>query len=169
MNKTIFVYDSSIRKNQLKMTCPSVRYLGKVFLRNAKIVFKGNYTFGWPTLEKTDNTNDTVEGILVQVTEADFKSMERITGLNKNLVKKKVNVIQNGYVKPAITYLIGNKKFRYEMPLKEQFRALCQGYEDCKFPIEKLWHALEICLNEYYENNQGFEIMVKKNYFKKDE
>jgi len=169
MNKTIFVYDSSIRRNQLRMTCPSVRYLGKVFIRNAKLVFKGHYTFGWPTLEKSKDSNDIVEGLLVQMTEADFKSMERVVGLNKNLVKKKVNVIQNGYAKPAITYLIENKNFRYEIPLKEQLSALCQGYEDCRFKIDKIWNALEICLNEYYENDQNFEITIQKNYFKKEE
>ena len=132
-------------------------------MKGAKLLFIGDCTFGYPTVERTNNPKDKVYGLLVQFyKKEEFEHFENAiihTRSNWKCSKKKVVVRDDQgndvnsyiYILRPYTKDRGTRHWRLEVPLKECFESMLRAYHDKNFPVKYLYKALTEAIKDYYE------------------
>lgn len=111
------------------------------YLSNAKLAFKGNYTFGELTIEKGA---DKVNGILLDCDKGQEAYLKTLFKEYK-IVKTKVN--KSGKTVQCRTFMSNNT--RYEVPLLDFYESLANLYILKGFDMTVLEKAFYACLKEY--------------------
>ena len=162
--KPIFVFDTHMDSKIYSLfLAHSIQR--RAVLKSAKLVFIGDYTFGYPSIERTNNPKDKVYGMLVQFyKKEDFEHFEKAiqnTRSNWKCAKKKVLVKDDqgndvhGYIYILRPYTKdrGTRHARLEVPLKECFQSMLRAYQEKRFPVKYLYKALTEAIKDYYEIN----------------
>jgi cation transport regulator ChaC len=145
-----FIISGNMQKGRIKQICLTARSEGLASIENAKLVFKGEYTFGWPSIEKCKGSS--VNGVLYDIAESDFINIEKQEMFRKDIKKKRATIIKkDGKEVKAVIFVVESEKSRYEMPLKECILGMARGYYDYKIDIGVLEKALEENYKNYYD------------------
>lgn len=160
--KPIFVFDTHMDSKVYSLfLAHSIQR--RAVLKGAKLLFIGDCTFGYPTVERTNNPKDKVYGLLVQFYKKEefehFESAIIHTRSNWKCSKKKVVVRDDQgndvnsyiYILRPYTKDRGTRHWRLEVPLKECFELMLRAYRDKNFPVKYLYKALTEAIKDYYE------------------
>lgn len=160
--KPIFVFDTHMDSKVYSLfLAHSIQR--RAVLKGAKLLFIGDCTFGYPTVERTNNPKDKVYGLLVQFyKKEEFEHFESViihTRSNWKCSKKKVVVRDDqgndvdGYIYILRPYTKdrGTRHGRLEVPLKECFELMLRAYKAKNFPVKYLYKALTEAIKDYYE------------------
>lgn len=160
--KPIFVFDTHMDSKVYSLfLAHSIQR--RAVLKGAKLLFIGDCTFGYPTVERTNNPKDKVYGLLVQFyKKEEFEHFESViihTRSNWKCSKKKVIVRDDQgndvnsyiYILRPYTKDRGTRHWRLEVPLKECFELMLRVYRDKNFPVKYLYKALTEAIKDYYE------------------
>jgi hypothetical protein len=119
-------------------------------LQCAKLLFVGNYTFGWPTIKKTNVEEDIVEGSLIEFYDAKYEQLFLDIVLSKADMKQVTcSVMVDGKSVKVKTFIITGD-YREEVPLRENYLKLKEIYRAHGFNINTLKIALKETLKKYY-------------------
>lgn len=139
----------------------------RAILKNARLVFWGDYSWGYPIIEKSKG--DKVYGTLTHFTTKEayekFESCVRNTRQNWRFKKLKAVVkTDDGDEVKCLLFAIepytkdrGTFRGRKEIPLKECYEAMLKIYKKNKFPQKVLRKALLDTLSEYYSEKFEFK------------
>ena len=139
MKMIYLAYGSNLNKDQMKMRCPDAIEVGKFFLPDWRLVFRGVADIekadgfqvpvgAWEITNKCEKALDRYEGFPVLYRKQYFKSGD------KRYMAYVMN--RNGYARPPQMY----------------YEAIKQGFEDFSLPMEYLTEALKHSLNNHGSN-----------------
>lgn len=82
-----FAYGSNLNIAQMKRRCPNAKMIGRSYLYNHRLVYKGSKTGAYLTVEPCDNS--TVSLGVWEITKADERALDRYEGFPEFYTKKR--------------------------------------------------------------------------------
>ena len=120
----------------------------KGYIKDARLIFSGNYTFGYPNIIKS-NEGEIVPGILVSFFDKKIeKEFIRLIMQTRKMKKVKCMVCINGKNEQAITFVLCDV-LREENPLIDLFTKMKEIYNENEFDLKVLKIALKRVIKPY--------------------
>lgn len=129
--KYYLAYGSNLNLNQMSYRCPSARPIGKINLKDYRLVYKGRADdYAYLTIEKC-------EGAIVplgvfEVSYFDILSLDTYEGYPTFYSKCYIPIKIGDKTKKALIYVM-NKNFDYHLPRLEYIETCLEGYNDFGF------------------------------------
>ena len=130
-------YGSNLNKRQMSKRCPNATPLGKMYLPDYKLVFRG-------VADIEESKGDYVPVGLWSVTDYCIKALDRYEGVPR--LYNRVHIESIGF-----TYMMNSRDY-YSAPMQHYLDSIDKAYEDLGFgdtDLEKLWDLAQ-------QNSSGF-------------
>jgi gamma-glutamylcyclotransferase (GGCT)/AIG2-like uncharacterized protein YtfP len=140
MEKKIYgAYGSNTNISQMVQRCPKAEILGKCWLKDYQLTFKG---FGVANVEPKEGSQ--VPLVLWRTTEQCEYALDRYEGYPTLYNKKQVTVeTDQGEIKIYIYVMVDAEE--YSLPTNSYYNSIIDGYNDNNLPLEYLTDALANC------------------------
>lgn len=145
--KYYIAYGSNLNLIQMKMRCPEAKIIGTSMLENYQLLFKGNKTGSYLTIEPQEGSS--VPVAVWSVTEADEKALDRYEGFPNFYYKKEIMLpikgIQSGKTRNHKVFVyIMHENRSLGIPSKYYLETCLQGYRSFGFDEDLLKKAYAI-------------------------
>lgn len=143
--KYYLAYGSNLNLNQMSYRCPTARSIGRTFLKNYRLIYKGSADdYAYLTIEK-------FEGAIVplgvyEMSYVDILSLDYYEGYPTFYSKFYIPIKIGDKTKKAIIYIM-NKNFDYHLPSLDYLDTCLEGYRDFEFDSAILKEALKDSIN----------------------
>lgn len=140
LKKYYLAYGSNLNLNQMRYRCPSAKPIGKINLKNYKLVYKGSADdYAYLTIEECEGYY--VPLGLFEISIFDIFSLDAYEGYPELYSKYYIPVKMNGKTKKALIYVM-NECFHYHLPSQQYIETCKEGYNDFRFNQSILDRAL---------------------------
>lgn len=129
--KYYLAYGSNLNLNQMSYRCPSARPIGRIYLKDYRLVYKGRVDdYAYLTMEKCEGA--IVPLGLFEVSYFDIFSLDSYEGYPTFYSKSYVSIKIGDKTIKALIYIM-NKNFDYHLPRIEYIKTCIDGYKDFGF------------------------------------
>lgn len=144
-------YGSNLNLDNFLKRCPSAKILGKTFLQDMALVFKGDgEELAYLTLE--NNIGSTIPVGIFEITYFDSLRLDKFEGYPILYSKKWISLDLNGRTINALTYVM-NPNFNYHLPSLNYFKSCLIGYDYFGFDRKFLIAAVKRTINYALHND----------------
>ena len=133
MKKLYIAYGSNMNVEQMSRRCPNAKPIGKMVLKNYKLVFKGV-----ADIEKSESAE--VPVVVWEITKECEKALDIYEGYPRLYRKEYVQIEINGKIELAMVYVMNYAKGA--KPSEYYYNVIKQGYKDFGIETEPLEMAL---------------------------
>lgn len=146
MKKYYLAYGSNLNLRQLKHRCPTAKVVGKTYIKDYRLVFKGKGNTGFLTIEPAEQSIVPV-GVF-EITDFDEHNLDCYEGYPTFYNKEYFNVELNGQNINALIYIM-NPNFSYSLPSMDYLNTCIEGYQEFQFDKDVLSLAIETSFNNF--------------------
>lgn len=140
MNKYYIAYGSNLNVNQMKRRCPESKIIGKGFINNYELLFKGSFTGAYLTIEKKKGGK--VPIAIWQVSKQDELNLDIYEGYPKFYYKKNFEIKNNDKKTKAFAYIMHEER-KINIPSEYYINTCIDGYKFFDFDIKFLKNAIK--------------------------
>ena len=148
MKKTIYLaYGSNMSLQQMYHRCPDAEPIGKGFIKEWRLMFKGSQSGNYATIEKEEGC--TVPVVAWAISELDEERLDRYEGWPHFYVKETVEFDYIGdrpgrRVKgEGMVYIMPPENSTLGLPSQRYFDVLVEGYHRFGLDLNILYEALD--------------------------
>lgn len=132
-------YGSNLNIGQMARRCPTAEIVGKTFLRNWRLMFRGKNT-AVATVEKHDGSQ--VPVLIWRLQPGDERSLDMYEGYPHLYRKELLRITVNRRRMSAMIYIMNVAHHPYDTPSQSYFETIRQGYESSGFDTGVLRQAV---------------------------
>ena len=149
-------YGSNLNLEQMAKRCPTAEVVGKTYLHNYRLMFRGKST-AVATVEKQDGNK--VPVLVWRLQPSDEYNLDLYEGYPNFYRKEMLRISVNGKRMSAMVYIMNAAKHPYDTPSRSYFETIRQGYKDSGFDAKILCQAVldsvwESHLSKKYEGGE---------------
>jgi len=146
--KYYLAYGSNLNVPQMKRRCPHAKPIGKGYINNYELLFKGSKTGSYLTIEPHENSK--VPVAVWEVTALDEKNLDLYEGFPKFYYKKNCKIafkeIESGKRRTvnAFVYIMHEDR-PIGIPAMYYMKTCAEGYREFGMDEATLWEAYYKC------------------------
>lgn len=138
--KLYVAYGSNLNLNQMKYRCPSSKIIGKGFINDHELIFKGIDNRAVATIQPKQNSK--VPVLVWGITPKDELTLDIYEGYTRLYRKETIKVLlNNNEIVDTMIYLLNFGEPNH--PSKRYYNIIKQGYLENKFDLTYLEKALK--------------------------
>lgn len=146
MKRYYLAYGSNLNIEQMRFRCPTARVIGKGFIPDYELLFKGSKTGAYLTIEERKGSQ--VPVAVWEVKPDDEKALDRYEGFPTFYYKKDLEITFKGIrsgqerTREAFVYIMHEER-PLGIPSRYYVETCAEGYERFKFDTDYLVEALK--------------------------
>lgn len=145
MGKLYIAYGSNLNLAQMSIRCPTATIYASGILKGWEIVYRGEPTNSYATIQKKENSNIPV--LIWNIQDADEQALDIYENFPILYNKEIIEVESNGINIKGMIYIM-NQNEKPGKPSISYIETIRQGYLDNSFDLEYFEKTLETNLNE---------------------
>ena len=150
-------YGSNLNLEQMAKRCPTAEVVGKTYLHNYRLMFRGKST-AVATVEKQDGNK--VPVLVWRLQPSDEYNLDLYEGYPNFYRKEMLRISISGRRMSAMIYIMNAVKHPYDTPSRSYFETIRLGYESAGFDfgilrqgvLDSVWEG---CLAKKYQRGGG--------------
>lgn len=139
--KYYLAYGSNLNIEQMRYRCPDAQVVGKAYLEDYQLLFKGSKTGSYLTVESCKGSKVPL-GIWL-ISDADERKLDRYEGYPTFYYKKTIKFRFNGRIEEGIIYIMHENR-KLGIPSVQYVDTCLVGYKNFGFNLKYLDKAYKI-------------------------